>query len=394
MAQIIDSYGPQIAMGYGADQVIQHALAINKEVATNNDLVLENMNESSPEETVTRHISTGLRQLNDCLAGGLGVGQLGMVTGCPGVGKTNTMINFMSGAVLTGVRSLYITLELAADRIKQRYYTIVGGIDARYIKVPRKYWPASIQKRYEYIMNPEYKYFGYSTIVDGSRRKLTIADIDRTVGEWQEVTAKKIQRGQPECFAVYVDWLDLLSQAGLSNLRKESRDDVALTRINEEFSMLSRKYGVAFWTATQGTQQADEAEKMRMSHTAGAYHKNDAIDVGLGLALVKDYNAVEPGDRVAVVPQETFDSAINTDGTVNIERIGKPCSRKMMLSLTKNRDNQLAYIDVYQGSTLQYFNHQQEHRELLDRNEACDLIGDYAKAHAYAKDTIGKQLFI
>ena len=107
---------------------------------------------------------------------------------------------------------------------------------------------------------------------------------------------------------------------------------------------------MALWTATQGTRDADGREMLSMKHVSGAYHKNDALDVSLGIGVVYDATNV----------QRTADNAQDDDASITDTKAAVPCSRKLMLNLMKNRDNSPCAVEVYQGPTLKLWNKEQD----------------------------------
>ena len=342
-------------------------LKINQDVAHNSDIHLDGML-SNPQAIMSsqtfKRISTGLPRLDERIGTGLGIGEQGMITACPGVGKTTTLINFMDGAIETGSRSLFLTLELAAYRIKHRYQALASGIDARYFKVPVTQWPDHLLRMYNEILDPERnKRFDYPAIVDMSKRSHTLDDVDRAIGMWKEHFVNKYGEEKTRCRGVYVDWLDKLNPSGL-HISKNTREDVVLTKMNEALGELARKYGVAIWTATQGTREADGQEVLQMKHTAYGYHKNDPLDVGLGIGVVFDESKVDnEGD---LFPKDDSVDTLSSD-SIDPEKL-PPCKRDLMISITKNRDNPTGSFKVYQGKTLKFYGGRNEERTAEEHN--------------------------
>ena len=65
------------------------------------------MNTAAPQA----RIDTGVSGLNDILSGGLPAGQMYLLEGTPGTGKTTIALQFIRTAILLGERALYITLS-------------------------------------------------------------------------------------------------------------------------------------------------------------------------------------------------------------------------------------------------------------------------------------------
>jgi len=73
------------------------------------------------EEPTAHRISTGLRTLDKVLGGGLDVGELGIVLGPTGMGKSHLLITFGSHGMQQRHRVLHVTLELSKEKVLGRY---------------------------------------------------------------------------------------------------------------------------------------------------------------------------------------------------------------------------------------------------------------------------------
>ena len=382
VSQAMSAHGSKIELGYGADELIQNILTINKEVATHTQFKRKFMGEVGMSFTKPkRRISSGLRSLNNVIDRGLGVSELGMITACPGVGKTNSLINFFSGAVNSGIRSLFITLELNEQRIMHRYTSIAAGIDARYFKVQPDRWPVSIQQRYAYYMNPANPQYEYASVIDVSTHRPTIDELEKIIGDWKDLFVQQYGEEKACCYGVYIDWLDYIMPTGL-NVNKNYREDAILAEVTRSVGQLARKFEVALWTATQGTRAADGTEDIKMKHTAGAYHKNDALDIGLGLAA--SHTATSRTEAEKSVSDEAL---YGPDGKlVDVQAVGPACERHMHMTTTKNRDNAPGKFTFWQGYNLKYYNDKGEQDAYVEEQDKSNEA-----AREFAIKTIGRQ---
>jgi len=304
-----------------------------------------------------RRISTGQPALDSRLSGGLVAGGLGMITACPGVGKTTSLINFGYGATRENYRSLLITLELVEARITHRYQSIAAGIPASYFNTTMDKWPDDIMLRFSHVVSPEYQYYNYFAVVDSSTRSCTCGDIDSIVDNW--ITETRQQYGENEakkCKVVLVDWLDKLDPG---RKFKDLQGWELYPALLYELSMIARKYGVAMWTATQGKASADSKENLRKNDVAGAYHKNDALDLGLGVGVVNEAEAIK---------SDAFTRRVNDEAEIMQE-----CSRKLSYCVNKNRDGGDGSVILYQGPSLKLFTSQQDWLDFLALAKTGDI---------------------
>ncbi len=70
------------------------------------------------EKKVQRRIETGVSGLDDILSGGLPAGQMYLIEGDPGTGKTTLAMQFILAGVPGGGKSIYITLSESRDELE------------------------------------------------------------------------------------------------------------------------------------------------------------------------------------------------------------------------------------------------------------------------------------
>jgi hypothetical protein len=302
--------------------------------------------ETPTVETIVERVPTALAVLNNLTSGGLGLGEIGMITACPGVGKTTALLNFMNTAIQFGHRALFITLELLGKRIKHRFQAIAGGVDSRVFKIPFEQWPQEMKDRYASIIQPDYKFRDYSAIVDCSLEPITLSVVDNIIADWKAHYDEQYagKTGVPRCTAVYLDWLDMMAfggldvYAGFNTKSKDQKDHDLLTKMVYGLGRIAKKHNVALWTATQGNKSADGVEVLKMSHVAGAWLKNAGLDLSIGLAPI-------------MIEDNEIKSVIKNDD----DMLAPPCDRELMGSIMKNRDNVSdRSFRFYQGSTLKF----------------------------------------
>ena len=291
-----------------------------------------------------RRISTGLPTLDARICGGLLEGGLGLISACPGVGKTTSLINFGNGASTEGWRTLFITLELTESRITHRYQAIAAGISASFFNKPMTEWTDEALALYSYIINPDYPFYNYFAVVDASTRACTVADVDTLIDRW--ITETRQQHGKDaadKCKIVCLDWLDQLSP-GMKHKNMKSFE--LYPELLKELGKIARKYKIALWTACQGRASADSKEVLTKADVAWGYHRNDAIDTGIGVGVINEYTGNTTNNQTRDINDET--------------EVIQDCSRKLNFSVNKNRDGNNSSVVLYQAPTLGLFASQEE----------------------------------
>src|SRR6185437_13571054 len=69
-------------------------------------------------QNLPRRIETGVRGLDDILSGGFPAGQMYLIEGDPGTGKTTFAMQFILAGVSRGGKTLYVTLSESRDELE------------------------------------------------------------------------------------------------------------------------------------------------------------------------------------------------------------------------------------------------------------------------------------
>ena len=319
-------------------------------------------------ETAGQHVPCGVPKLDEYTYGGLTRGGIGMVTACPGVGKTTSLINFAYGANLhQDARTLLLTLELSRARIMHRWQGIAAGIPASYFKKPIDTWPDHVVARYHHILNPSYRLHNYFQVVDLSDATYTLDDVDKAIEQWLIDTEDLLGKEElNKCTAVYLDWFDMLApnKGNIINGKKIDKTYELYPEMMKELRRISQRYNVALWTATQGTREADGAERVAMKHTAFGYHKNDALEIGIGVAVVTGKDAVETAGATFKVKKS------DNSGTLDM----RECSRILCYNINKNREGNTAAVELYQCPSLRLYTTESDWTTFVNKSKDANTI--------------------
>ena len=283
-------------------------------------------------------VSTGLSGFDALLDGGIRRHELGMFTACPGVGKTNTLLHLALMSTLNCYRALYITAELEFEKIGRRAIAMGSGVPARYTKMPIKHWPPEYLRRVCMFTDKTFGAFDRLTICDLSGKTSSMHRVDKEIENWLTTTEKEFGDNE-DCALVCIDWADKLAMPGLG---KDTAEHLRLTKLLEELDHISHRYPVAIWTATQGTREADNRSVLMMGDTSGAYHKNDSLDIGVGIGI-------HPDDKIKV------EKALG--GTAyGPSKTQLPAELRLIFTINKNREGAQQAFNVYRAETLRLYN--------------------------------------
>jgi len=290
-------------------------------------------------------ISTGLPSFDVHLDGGIRHHELGMLTACPGVGKTNSLIHLALMGALSVFRVLYITLELEFEKIARRYIAMGAGVPARFTKRPVTTWPEEYKRRVEMFMDKGFGAYDRLTICDLAGKTRPVQRLDKEIETWLNET-EKVFGTHDDCALVCVDWADKWS---LPSAGKDTPEHLRLTKVMEEMDHISHRYPVAIWTATQGTREADNRSVLMMSDAAGAYHKNDSLDIGVGIGIA-------PEDKVK------FEQALSGNA-YGRPKTQLPAELRMIFTINKNREGSQAVLNVFRAETLRLYGSAVEYQQ-------------------------------
>lgn len=245
-------------------------------------------------------IPTNWNHINNLLMGGLGAGDLGMVLGSPGGGKSWFLINLGAAAVKAGFNVCHYTLELSQDYVGKRYDSVFTGIEFQKIHLHRP----EIEK-----------------VVEGLKGKLIIKEypMGKTTPSTIETHIQKCETLGHKPDIVIIDYVDLLRSKVKSAERKDEIDDV-YTAIKG----LARQIKTPIWTVSQVNRMGSKDDIIEADKIAGSYDKIMIADFAMSLSR-KRSDKLNGTGRVHVIKNRfgsdgmTFSAMINTgNGHIDI----------------------------------------------------------------------------
>ena len=222
----------------------------------------------SREENPTPGITTGVAGCDALMVGGgLPPGKLGAVLAGTGHGKTAFLINLACSAVLDGVPTLYISLELDEKDIMTR-------MDAHFTGVPMRL----LRKNATEVRR------SYRRIKEAVKRNLIVKAFptgDMSLGDLRQYLRRLERKAfYPKLLAL--DYLDL------ARPRIEYADSSYETQgtLWQDARGFAGKESLALWTATQGNRDSLKAgvNDVDLSMTSDSIKKFMIADVGLGIS--------------------------------------------------------------------------------------------------------------
>jgi replicative DNA helicase len=245
-------------------------------------------------------IPTPWGNLNELLMGGLGAGDLGIVFGGPGGGKSWFLANLGAQAVKEGYTVNHYTLELSEVYTGKRYDSIFTGVDVRELGIHR----AQIDEAVSKIP-------GKLTIKEFAMGKASIATIEAHIQKCTDLGHR------PDL--IIVDYVDLLKAKRKSIDRKEEIDDIYMST-----KALARELQIPIWTVSQVNRAGAKDDVIEGDKAAGSYNKMMIADFAMSLSR-KRTDKVNGTGRIHIMKNRyggdgmTYGAKINTNnGSISI----------------------------------------------------------------------------
>jgi replicative DNA helicase len=269
--------------------------------------------------------------LNDALQGGFGPGDLGIVFGNPGGGKSWCMVAIAAHAVKMGKKVIYYTLELGEDYVGKRFDCYFTGYNIDEINKKRKEVQA---------------------VIDGLKGQLIVKEYPPKGASINTIKAH-IQKcidmeHKPDLVVIdYVDYLKAPSKGRFAE-RKDEIDDVFIATKG-----LAKDMKIPILTPSQVNRMGAKDSIIEGDKAAGSYDKMMVADICLSLSRQKEDKVLGTG-RVHVmknrygmdgmtynVTMDTNNGHIEFEGKVDLDAPGQEGSAGPNFSISKEKLSEL-----------------------------------------------------
>lgn len=254
------------------EQVIRDAMQVSLERDLGIQYFDNPMSRLEKRALLPSRTSTGWRDVDDLMGGGLARTELLLVSANSGGGKSITLANLALNMVFQGLNVLYISLELSEDMIDERFNTMLTGI-------------SSVNWR------PH-----MSTIAQ------TIDDIGTGAGQ---LTIKRMPTGtNSQAIRSYlkeyelkmglvpdllvVDYLDIMGSNEKVSAENVSEKD---KRTSEQLRDILFDFNMFGATASQQRRDAIDAAELTQAHIAGGITKVNTVDWYLSIIMTPTMKA-------------------------------------------------------------------------------------------------------
>ena len=260
--------------------------------------------ESRYRENYRPTIPTPWPILNETIGGGFGPGDLAIMFGNPGGGKSWTMVAIAANAVLLGFNVNYYSLELGEDYVGKRFDCYFTGYGIEEISKHRVEVEKIVSNLKGKLIVKEYPPKGASVNTIKSHIQKCI-DMDH----------------KPDLVIIdYVDYLKAPSKSKFTE-RKDEIDDVFIATKG-----LAKELQIPILTPSQVNRMGAKDSVIEGDKAAGSYDKMMVCDIAISLSRMKEDKVLGTG-RFHIMKNRygmdgmTFDAKVNTNNG-HIEILG------------------------------------------------------------------------
>ena len=220
--------------------------------------------ESRYREDHRKIVPTPWPEINELIQGGLGNGDLGLIFGNPGGGKSWTLVALGGFAVQMGYNVIHYTLELSEAYTGRRY-------DAFFTGTPVD----QLEKHKGDVEKSTAELEGELIIREFPMGKTTISTIEAHINKVKDLGI------EPDL--IIIDYIDLLSTRKRNVDRKGEIDDIYTSTKG-----LSRELNIPIWSVSQVNRAGAKDDVIEGDKAAGSYDKMMITDLSISLSRKKE----------------------------------------------------------------------------------------------------------
>ena len=227
---------------------------------------------------VSGSLSTGLKDLDYAVGGGFAPGELWIVAGRPGMGKSALMCGMSLAAAKANHSVLVISLEMGSTELSRRYISQLSGVPATILRSGRglnDYWVKVLRASDTISLLP-------LTLQD--RSQLNEIEIERV-----------ISKIKPEL--VFIDYLQLLNAAYTKQFSSRVSEISHLTRC---FKNMARKFAIDVVVGSQLNRDLKSRSNKRPLLTDLRESGSIEQDADVVLGLYRDADIIQ-GEAEALI---------------------------------------------------------------------------------------------
>ena len=275
--QILDNSAGQESKG-AIPQILSDALAVSFDSSVGHDFLENAADRFEFYHTKEEKVAFDLEYFNDITKGGLPRKTLNIILAGTGVGKSLAMCHFATANLAQGLNVLYITMEMAEERIAER-------IDSNLLDTPLDLLKQIPKESYDKKI---------ARIKGKTKGKLIIKEYP-TAGAGSAnfrhlINELKIKRNfVPDI--IYIDYLNICMSSRLKN-GANVNSYTYIKAIAEELRGLAVEFNVPIISATQTTRSGYSSSDLGLEDTSESFGLPATADFMFGISTSEELDAL------------------------------------------------------------------------------------------------------
>ena len=219
-------------------------------------------------------IPTGIGKIDETLEGGLGKGELGVIIGPSGFGKSSMTTAMASHAACNGYKVLQIVFEDRIKQIQRKHLGRITGVEAKDLSKPDNidFVRAAIEN------------FQDKDKLNENLRIVKFPSGEKTARDIKRFIVKLTNSGfKPDL--VIVDYFECLAHESSRDSSNEFEKEGKTMRV---FEAMVGELDIAMWIPSQGTKDSINLELVTMDKIGGSVKKAQIAHIILSIARTVD----------------------------------------------------------------------------------------------------------
>ena len=219
-------------------------------------------------------IPTGIGKIDETLEGGLGKGELGVIIGPSGFGKSSMTTAMASHAACNGWKVLQIVFEDRIKQIQRKHLGRITGVEAKDLSKPD-----NID-----LVKAAIENFPDKDKLNENLRIVKFPSGEKTARDIKRFIIKLTNSGfKPDL--VIVDYFECLAHESSRDTSNEFEKEGKTMRI---FEAMVGELNIAMWIPSQGTKDSINLELVTMDKIGGSVKKAQIAHIILSIARTVD----------------------------------------------------------------------------------------------------------
>ena len=273
---IIDGQDEKLDVG-AIPELLNVALGVSFDQNIGHDYITNAADRWAYYNTEENKLPFDLEMLNKITKGGVSDGTLNVLMASTGVGKSLVMCHMAAANIAMGKNVLYITMEMAEEKIAER-------IDANLFDVDIANVDALSEKNFESHIDK------LKNKIDGKLIIKQYPTAGAHVGHFRALCDELRLKKDFEADVIYVDYLNICASSRMKN----ASDTYSYVKsIAEELRGLAIEKNVPIWTATQSNRSGYANSDIDLSNTSESFGLPATADLFLAIISTEELEDLE-----------------------------------------------------------------------------------------------------